>query len=90
MPRIPETKPFYLTSEFWATVALQIACIGGVLPGGSKITGIVMGVSAAAYALARGLAKSGVTPGVDSSLTGDPDDTAGAEDQPTQIGDVLQ
>lgn len=57
-----ETKPFYLSSEFWGTVGVNAAAIAGVIPGGHKITGIVIAISTAAYAIARGLAKSGTSP----------------------------
>jgi hypothetical protein len=57
-----ETKPFYLTSEFWGTVGLVAASVAGLIPGGHQITAAVIAVSTAAYALSRGLAKSGSSP----------------------------
>lgn len=55
-----ETKPFYLTSEFWATVALTITNVAGGLNLHGRAQGVVQAVIVGAYALARGLAKGGV------------------------------
>jgi hypothetical protein len=57
-----ETKPFYLTSEFYVTVGTILAAIAGVFPVGGKIASIIVAISGAAYAISRGLAKSGTKP----------------------------
>jgi len=58
-----ETKKFYLTSEFWISVASIITVLSGAIPHLSDKTKATLATAtAAAYALARGLAKSGTTP----------------------------
>lgn len=57
-----ETKPFYLTSEFWITVGVTAASLAGGLPVGGKTASIIAAVSTAAYAISRGLAKAGTSP----------------------------
>lgn len=57
-----ETKPFYLTSEFWASVALTIANVAGAFQIPGKWQAIVQAIITAAYAVSRGLSKSGVAP----------------------------
>lgn len=68
-----ETKPFYLTSEFWITVGVTAASLSGGLPVGGKLASIIAAISTAAYALSRGLAKSGV-PAVPANLAPDEGD----------------
>jgi hypothetical protein len=59
-----ETKPAYKTTEFWVSVGTSIGSIAlavaDVLP--TKWAAIATTVSTGAYAISRGLAKSGVTP----------------------------
>jgi hypothetical protein len=57
-----ETKPFWLSSEFYITVGTITAALAGVFPVGGKVATIVVGISTAAYAISRGLAKSGSKP----------------------------
>lgn len=57
-----ETKPGIYTTEFWITVltaiGMVVASVADWLP--DKYAAIAIAVSTAAYAIARGLAKSGV------------------------------
>lgn len=64
-----ETKKFYLTSEFWITVAAVItAFITAVSDAISHDLALILGgVAAAAYTLSRGFAKAGVAPVEDDS-----------------------
>lgn len=57
-----ETKAFYLTSEFWVTVAAVVTSLSGILPVGNHLGSTLAIIASAAYALARGLAKSGTSP----------------------------
>jgi hypothetical protein len=57
-----ETKPFWLSSEFYITVGTITAALAGAFPVGGKIATVVVAVSGAAYAISRGLAKSGTKP----------------------------
>lgn len=57
---VKETKQFYLTSEFWVTAGIILTALAGVLPADGQIATVVVGLAAAAYAVSRGLAKSGV------------------------------
>lgn len=58
-----ETKPFYVTSEFWVFVGAEVTTFAGWLPThNGEVKTIVASVAAAAYKLSRGLAKSGVKP----------------------------
>lgn len=57
-----ETKKFYLTSEFWIAVAAVVGSLSGALPIPPQYEGTVAAIVAAAYAISRGLAKSGVNP----------------------------
>ena len=57
-----ETKKFYLTSEFWVAVAAVVGSLSGALPIPEQYEGAVAAIVAAAYAISRGLAKSGVNP----------------------------
>jgi hypothetical protein len=62
MEKIQETKPFYLTSEFWVSAGLQILLWIGALPTDGAPSWAKTAISAAgvvAYALSRGVAKSG-------------------------------
>ena len=68
-----ETKPFYLTSEFWVTVGAVVAALAGVFPVNGRVGATLAVVSAAAYAISRGLAKSG-TPIVPANLAPDEGD----------------
>jgi hypothetical protein len=55
-----ETKPFFLTSEFWVAVALVIALF--IATSGNidaPLAWTLVTVVSAAYVLSRGLAKSG-------------------------------
>jgi hypothetical protein len=56
-PLLKETKTGYKTTEFWGAIAAVIADLGTDISSKNKL--IVSGI-AALYALARGLAKSGV------------------------------
>ena len=60
-----ETKAFYQTSEWWLTLASNLAALvtilADVLPARYGIP-MMMGVNAF-YALSRGMAKAGVPPG---------------------------
>ena len=59
-----ETKPAVKTTEFWLTIAVNLAsllsAIAGALP--PRYAGIVSTVVTGLYALGRGWAKSGVKP----------------------------
>lgn len=58
-----ETKPFYVTSEFWVFVGAEVTTLANWLPtGNATVRTIVAGAAAAAYKLSRGLAKAGVKP----------------------------
>ena len=57
-----ETKAFYLTSEFYVTVGAVVASLAGVFPVNDKVGSTLAVVSAAAYAISRGLAKAGTKP----------------------------
>lgn len=58
-----ETKPFYVTSEFWVFVGAEITTFAGWLPtSNSELKTIVAAAAAGAYKLSRGLAKAGVKP----------------------------
>jgi hypothetical protein len=59
---VRETKPFYLTSEFYLTLAVILGTLfgGEFFPVPDRLEGIIAGVIAAAYAVSRGLAKLGV------------------------------
>lgn len=59
-PQATETKPFYLTSEFWITIATIVTTLAGALPVGGRTATILATVAAAAYTISRGLAKAGV------------------------------
>lgn len=52
-------KNGFKSTEFWATtiasIAAMLAAVGGILDG--QLAAIIVGVSEAAYALSRGLAK---------------------------------
>lgn len=54
-----ETKPFYVTSEFWVLVA---AGVQTVINGPHDTQSMVLNGIAAVYAVSRGFAKSGVKP----------------------------
>lgn len=56
-PLLKETKTGYKTTEFWAAIAAVVADLGTDISSKNKL--VVSGI-AALYALARGLAKSGV------------------------------
>jgi hypothetical protein len=72
-----ETRPFYYTSEFWITVGAVIASLAGVFPVNGKVGSTLAVVSAAAYAISRGLAKSG-TPVLPADLAPDEGDKGSA------------
>ena len=61
-----ETKPGYLTTEFWTMVItnlINLANLVGIwnfVP--NKYSAIIMAILGGAYAAARGLAKAGVKP----------------------------
>jgi hypothetical protein len=77
-------KRFYLTSEWWLTIATIVTSLAGGLPGNGQVHAIVAGVAAAAYAISRGLTKSAPRAAWDPvSLTADPLDNAGAADHPS-------
>jgi hypothetical protein len=58
-----QTKPFYVTSEFWVFVGAEVTTLAGWLPTHNpEVRTIVAGVAAGAYKLSRGLAKSGTKP----------------------------
>jgi len=52
-------KPGYQTTEFWVTLAIVIGSLTATLAGNlpDKYAAIATAVSAAAYAIARGIAK---------------------------------
>lgn len=53
-----ETKPFYKTSEFWASVAAVLTVLAG-LEIHDRVKAYVVGGVTIAYAISRGLAKQG-------------------------------
>ena len=57
----PETKPFYKTSEFWVLVLANLVSVITALKGymNAETYVIASSVLNGAYAVARGLAKSG-------------------------------
>jgi hypothetical protein len=57
-------KPGYKTTEFWLTVATDLAALGSTLAGAlpPRWAGLVATVSTGLYALARGWAKSAPPP----------------------------
>lgn len=61
-----ETKPGYLTTEFWVSIItglymfLNTTGVLDQIP--NKYSGLLMSIIAAAYAVSRGQAKSGVKP----------------------------
>lgn len=58
---MPETKPFFKTSEFWILIGALLGAITGIFPGlDGHWRSILAVAAAAAYAVSRGLAKSGV------------------------------
>jgi hypothetical protein len=58
-----ETKPFYVTSEFWVFVGAEVTTLAGWLPTHNpELRTILAGAAAGAYKLSRGLAKAGVKP----------------------------
>lgn len=60
-----ETKQFYLTSEFWITVAAVITAVVTALSDtiSHDLAAILAAIAAGAYAISRGFAKSGVALG---------------------------
>lgn len=60
-----ETKPGYLTTEFWVTIFTNAYALGDVVGIWNTIPDryatILMAVVSGAYAASRGIAKSGVT-----------------------------
>jgi len=54
-------KPGWRTTEFWTHILLTVATVGGVV--GGLVTGpvgaIVVAISQGAYAISRGLSKTG-------------------------------
>lgn len=54
---VKETKAGYKTTEFWGIIAVSLLDVVSQVPTKDKL---VASIVAAAYALARGLAKSGV------------------------------
>ena len=59
-----ETKPSFYTTEFWLTIATNLATILMALAGvlDPQYATVVMAIANALYALSRGLAKQGVSP----------------------------
>ena len=59
-------KPGYLTTEFWATLLVNIGSVTTALTGAlpAKWSAILSTVSVAVYALARALTKTGSTANV--------------------------
>jgi hypothetical protein len=57
-------KPGWKTTEFWATVAVNVGTIAsalaGVLP--AKYAALVAAIATAAYSIGRGLAKATMSP----------------------------
>ncbi len=92
--KTPETKPFYLTTEFWAHAVLQLLTWVGTLPtagmpGGKTTFSIAAFVG---YALSRGLAKSGSPfeqgEAALSALLHNNGVSTAPTDLPTQAGDI--
>jgi hypothetical protein len=84
-----ESKPGYLTTEFWLVVASNfLVNVGAIDVGNSKYRGLLLILSVAGYALSRGLAKQGVPDNQvahgpdDPSFLADPSDKAGSHDLP--------
>jgi len=58
-----ETKPFYVTSEFWVFVGIVLTASLNLLPTGNpEVRTAVVAAAAVAYKVSRGLAKAGVKP----------------------------
>jgi hypothetical protein len=55
------TKKFWKTSEFWISTLTTVGAVAGALVGFVPVAvgATVAGISGAAYAIARGLAKAG-------------------------------
>lgn len=64
-PKCPEPRVGYQTTEFWVSVVAALGAIAaqvaGLVP--EPWGAVLAGVSSAAYAISRGLAKSGTTSG---------------------------
>lgn len=56
----PETKPGYLTTEFWVTILTLVLNNISALPVPDKYQGLINVLLPVAYVIARGLAKQGV------------------------------
>lgn len=78
-----ETKPFWLSSETYVALAAVVAALSGALPVNDSAKSYLATIVAAAYAISRGLAKSGTQPVASTDLAGDPDDTLGGSDHPS-------
>ena len=54
-------KAFWKTSEFWLTALTTVGAVGGAIVGivPASVAGIIGAVANGAYAVARGLSKSG-------------------------------
>jgi hypothetical protein len=86
-----ESKPGYLTTEFWLILLLNVLPeLGAIDVGDTKIKGLIHVASIVGYALSRGLAKAGVpnvipaaslTP-VNNTFVGTAGEFVGDEDGP--------
>lgn len=57
-----ETRPGWKTTEFWALILVNVLPeIGAIDVGDTKIKGLIHLVTVFGYAIARGLAKQGVS-----------------------------
>lgn len=58
---VRETKPGYLTTEFWLLIVANVLInLGAIDVGDAKIKGLITLATIIGYQLSRGLAKSGV------------------------------
>lgn len=55
-----ESKPGYLTTEFWLVVVANVLSQAGALEISDKYKSIVLFVTLVGYTISRGLAKQGV------------------------------
>lgn len=63
-----ETKPGYLTTEFWAMILINVLPeLGAIDVGGAKVKAILHAVTVTGYAISRGFAKFGVKPDTTSN-----------------------
>lgn len=73
-----ETKPGYLTTEFWLTIVVNVLVQANTIPVPEKWQGVAALLSVIGYAISRGLAKHGVPRVVATIPQPDPADVAAA------------